>query len=255
MTACIAAVCEQGKAIVMVADRMVTFSLLGVTIESENKIHLLNKNHAVMIAGDGRRGRSLIKSLPSNESMSSVIETSVKNYRNAREKLFDDKNLIPIGYDRERFELYGKAQLPREVFDVIYMQMKNFDFELDILHAGFDGGVAKIVRVENPGVDRSSDGLAYDVIGAQGLIMLHMELNGYTVDCDLAKALFLAYCAKRQTAELNKGVGLQTDIKILTNDGERPIDTDLLLKALNSEYERIYKRPQPNLDSITELLR
>ena len=87
MTICLTLVCEEGKSLVAVADRMVSVEFLSLEFEQSNrKIDLLARNFAALTAGDALAHTDLIRQ--ANEEISGMSQPSVIAAASAVEECF-----------------------------------------------------------------------------------------------------------------------------------------------------------------------
>lgn len=115
MTIIVGAICNNGKQVVVVADRMLTQERLSVEFETEaRKIEEIAKSCVVMSAGDALVQHEVLQpaKVTINSSAISQIPQMVEKIKEAfvteRNKRFEEANLKPRGLTLEAF--YGGAQ-------------------------------------------------------------------------------------------------------------------------------------------------
>lgn len=144
MTTCVATLCDARSAIVMAADKMISFQ----SVESEpdiSKILPLHKNWRVMIAGNGIDVVFDIVDIASKKLSDSkspdVTEIEKAMLSAYQEKRIADAEAIvlkPIGWTEERFNREGRNVLGESEFQRRLQRINNHNYELEFIIAGFD---------------------------------------------------------------------------------------------------------------------
>lgn len=234
MTVCVAAICDNGKTIILVADRMIGVGY----IESEpeiNKLRELCKDWWVLFAGDDispvfdvidfskeaiREKKKKAKlsddvSPPVNMVMEAVTESYEKKRLGQAESLY----LKPIGWDIETFNVGGHSNLPD--FGEIKAKIADYYLPIELLVAGFSenvGYVLSLVGSEGSIVNRHDVPGFYSIgSGSMGAVyMLYYREMSYKKPA--REGLYYAMEAKL-FGEQASGVGERTDVYIATSDG------------------------------------
>jgi 20S proteasome alpha/beta subunit len=238
MTTCVAALCCEGKAIVLAADKMIGLGY----VESEpdiSKIKAIHKNWRVMIAGNGIEpafaiidaAKSKLAPIPA-PSLDVVITEMELAYQEKRLSDAAARYLRPIGWRLEDFKREGQDLLGDVAASGIRDAMHRFDYELSLLVAGFDeqdeGHVFSLTS-DNRGVALRHD-LGFHAVGSGEtnaiFIMTYRKVGPKMM---LREALYYTLEGKYY-GELASGVGLRTDILVL-----RPNENDILIHEDNVE--------------------
>jgi len=184
MTVCIAATCEQGRSIVLVADKLV--SLGYVEGESATKITAIHPLWYMMMAGDDVAPLFELADLCRAEltvnqrvSLESVMEVTQRNYELIRMRRAEAQYLKPIGWTIKRFNEEGGSALPD--FREIQSKLEAFDLSVEILVAGFDDQMLNPARIftmysSERGIPRRHDIPGFAAIGSGGIAAVWMML-------------------------------------------------------------------------------
>jgi len=237
MTTCVGVVCDEGKTIILAADKMIGFGY----IESEpdiSKIRYLHKNWRVLIAGNGLEpaftiidiARSTLAPIPA-PTLDVAMDALETAYQDKRTHDAEATFLKPIGWDQEQFRTRGVELLGDVAATQIRDSLDRFEYELDFLVAGFDDqniGCLFSVRSHNRGIATRHD-LGFYAIGCGEInarfIMAHRKVAPKMI---LREALFYALEGKYY-GELASGVGVRTDMVIMrAGKDDLPIHEDNL---------------------------
>lgn len=255
MTVCVAAICDNGKTLILVADKMIGIGF----IESEpdiNKLLVLDKDWWVLFAGnnispvfdivdyaklyisekkkkDGLREEA---SISLNLAMESIRESYDKKRREQAEILY----LKPIGWTMDAFNADGQKYLPD--FAEIKSRISDYSLDIELLIAGFSDGNAYIFSLT--GTDGAlinrHDIPGFYSIGSGGIGAIYML---YYRDMSYKKpareAVYYAMEAKL-FGEQASGVGEETDLYIATSDGKFiTLSEDTIEKKLVSVWNKL----------------
>ena len=224
MTLVQALICDNGKAIVLLGDRLVTMSLGDGAIEYEtesdsSKIYLF-QNNVIGFAGsliDIIRIKNKIK----NESCS--INDFIKNLISIINDLIkEDKEQVILQITQNTLEKFitdtqgDSGHIPNEIKNIVYSKLAEFKMDCGALAAGFDeNGKPHIYVINDYGVARDCSDLSNFSIGSgDAFSTILFDQECYKVSCSLSEGLYFAYRAKK-AAEAHVGVGKNTDIIIL----------------------------------------
>lgn len=261
MTLCMAAICKDGNKgplAVVAADRMVT---LGNFIEFEHtvpKMALFSPYSIAMIAGDTLMGTRLAQGV-ANEFVGSAPATTevasrlAQRFVEMRRGQLENQILRLRGLDLQMY--YGGHQsLNGQITMMLDSQMAQFNLGIELLVAGVDGDGAHIFSIENPGQpERQHDVIGYGAIGSGGIHALQAMIGfRRSPTTPLRETVFQVYASKRR-AEVAPGVGIDTDMAIISADGIKFLDETTLEKlkemylhhgqateaALNKELENL----------------
>lgn len=225
MTVCIAALCagDEERAIVA-ADRMVT---LGGFIEFEHAVSKMTPASPyaiVLVAGDALVGtriaadtaKGLAGSSPPLDDIARELGTQ---YEAARRSQLEEQLLIPRGLNLQSFYAAHNSLNP-QITAMLDNQMAQFNLAVELLVAGVDGSGAHVHTVHNPGgTERQHDTIGYAAIGSGTIHALQSMIGfGHCATADYHETVFRVYAAKRR-AEVAPGVGLDTDVAVISAGG------------------------------------
>jgi 20S proteasome alpha/beta subunit len=222
MTICIAAFCEGGKGLVLCGDKQ-----LGVGFTSANfpsgKFGQIYDQWSIGLSGtianaldvfdEAVRGRHKLSSFSSYE-VRSAIELA---YKRARLHQAEVKFLGNRGWTLNDFVDHGAAKLPPSTFANIDAQIATFDYNTDLIIAGWGNADAEwsVFTIANPGISTDHSKLGFWCIGS-GAVAAQMALfaRAYSPDFSIESAIYAVYEAKLH-AERASGVGNTTDILLI----------------------------------------
>jgi hypothetical protein len=259
MTICIAAVCAEGKNIVVAADRMFTIGPpLNVEFEPPiSKIEAMGASSCALGAGNSltvaeilRRTRSRYHN-QQNQRIETIANFVREEYSKFRDETIEQQLVKPsLGPDFEVFRARG-GTLPQylqphpNLYNQIYLQCNQHNLGVEIILAGIDDTGGHIYLVTHPGQMVPFDKIGYGVTGSGGThasIKLALELQH--PKSSLADTLLAVYAAK-SAAEVAPGVGHETEIFVISPTDLWPA-SDELLKALQAGLDEERKRPDTN---------
>ncbi len=232
MTCCVAAVCDNGKSIVLVADKLIGFQFVEAQPDIK-KIIQVHKNWWIMFAAedispvfeiadsikaDLRRKRNL--------KIEDLEEVAGRCYEEARIGRAVHKHLKRWGMNPLDFVKSGRKTLGTRVFNRLRRRIVKFDLRLELIVAGFDStGQAKLFRVDDDEPQRQ-DIPGFCAIGSGALAADYiMTYRGELyVETPLRKAIYYVLEGK-YFGESAQGVGTRTDVYIL-RDGMKPLALD-----------------------------
>jgi 20S proteasome alpha/beta subunit len=277
MTCCIAAVCDDGKNIVLVADKMIGIGF----IESEpdiNKLLQLHKNWWVLFAGDDispvfdivdyakRHIRDSLVKAKSNADEPIDLRLAMDAIRTGYEKkrLEEAESLYlkPIGWDVDSFNAGGQTNLPD--FGEIKARLADFSFNIELLVAGFSEGKGYVFALYGSGPEKGlikrHDVPGFYAIGSGGIGAVYMMYyRDMSSKMTLRETVYYAMEAKL-FGEQASGVGERTDMYVATADGKfiRIQDEETIEKVLVPIFDRLKPRwpsdkDKAALNSIPEL--
>ena len=193
MTCCIAALCDDGKNIVLVADKMIGIGF----IESEpniNKLLQLNKSWWVLFAGedispvfdivdDAKRHISDVltkcgKNPDDAADLPLVMDAIREGYEKKRMEDAETLYLKPIGWDIASFNAGGQTNLPD--FGEIKARISDYAFNIELLVAGFSEGKGYVFALYGAGAEK-------------GLIKRHDVPGFYAIGSGGTGAIYMMY--------------------------------------------------------------
>jgi 20S proteasome alpha/beta subunit len=252
MTICIGALCANGdgtpnSVVVAASDRMVT---LAGFVEFEHDVPKgmqISERIIGLMAGDALRGsqlqRNVRKTVPAGGiSVAQVANEVARVYVAERQEEVENSIFRPRGLTSQEFYQGGVMQrLLQPVAGHLDQSVASFDYGVELLLVGVDDEGGHIMRVSNPGGSVSDyEQIGYHAIGSGTLHALQAMIGfRHTGQRGLAGTLFNVYVAKKR-AEVAPGVGNETDMMIVSQDGVRKLDENDLkeLEDLRREAER-----------------
>lgn len=226
MTCCVASLCDNRKAIVLAADKMVGLGM----IESEPNIKKILRVHRdwwVMLAGndvspafdivDSVKRNLAHKSVASVEQASRVVSES---YKKKRAEIAEATHLVPLGWTLKQFNSRSSIGVISDATRTsIGNLVANYSLSVCLLVAGFDshgqGHVFSVDDDENRGDACRHDIPGYHAIGSGGYgatyMMAYRELSPVMPIREM-----LYYVAEgKYFGELASGVGTRTDLYVI----------------------------------------
>jgi 20S proteasome alpha/beta subunit len=261
MTVCIAAICSDGKSVVVCADRMFTFPGLSVEFETlERKIEQIGSRCIAMSAGNSANAMEVIDRVRRklggnpNPAVQELAEIFREEYATVRNKMAQEHVIMPmLGADFDRFRLHGvplATYLEKQpgAFQNITVMCSQQNLGADLLIAGIDSTGAHLFLVGHPGACGQLDKLGYAATGSGGIhATIRLSLGGQNRSRDLMETLAEVYSAKR-AAEVAPGVGEATDVAII--DSEIRFCSKPVMDELKFAHESVSAKPKLNLDSL-----
>ena len=261
MTQLIAALCEKGKAVVTVSDRMVSTTDMTLTFEpDESKARWLTDRSVVLTAGTLHEPDLLIEAREKargKERLTDIAEVLKRIYADVRRRRIEDEVLRPMaGIDSFNEYHVKQSGLHESVVIDMNERIRRYDLGLALLLAGIDErGEGHCILIENPGTWRSYDFLGYCTAGigdrhADNAFAWYQ----YTQSIPLRDALYIAFEAKTR-AEMAGGVGKATDAHIVSREHGIEVVDPAVIERLEVIYaERENRGQRRGFDaSITEL--
>ena len=162
MTICLALVCDGGKSLVAVADRMVSVESLSLQFEQgARKIERLGDSFAALTAGDALAQTDLLRDAgeavskldnPSVREVAAAVEECFIQHRNAlAEKLV----LRRVGLDYATFLEQQQNMLP-ELVSQLWATYQSVELGVELLVVGIDSSGAHLYQIADPGIAYAS---------------------------------------------------------------------------------------------------
>jgi 20S proteasome alpha/beta subunit len=258
MTICIAAICDQQKAIVVASDKMLTADFYDLQFEQPDpKFEALGESCVGLTAGDADAHIELFRAIRKNiadwksPEVEMIAEMVKDQFVYLRKKRAEAYVLQPRGITLNQF--YSGAFIrdnPNEWVLGVDREIRNFRYRVEILIAGVDISGAHIYSVEDPGVTYCFDGLGYATIGSGERHAFNSIVdNHYNINLGIKQTVYLIYEAKKR-AEHAPGVGQAVEIAIVTRNGITQLD-----ESQKSQLEKIYiQKTAPKLKDIDDAI-
>jgi len=225
LTICIAAICDNSKAIVAASDRMMTANYPAIEFEHNTpKIDKISENCVALTAGNAlahieliRTTQSIIKKIK-KPPIADIKEKIKDAYAKQRTKRATEFFLKPRGIDSTNEFWQNSRTLPLDIVGMIDKQMTTLKLGLELIITGVDDE-AHIYGIRNPGLSECYDTLGYYAIGSgETHVLSFLILNEYTPDLNIEEAKKLVFEAKK-LAQVAPGVGKNTDMVIIKKTG------------------------------------
>ena len=208
---------------VVAADRMVT---LGGFIEFEHAVPKMASaagRAVVMVAGDTLTGTRLAHevsdSLTGAPTVLDIAQRLAERYEATRLHHIEQHILAARGLTLASFYDMQGTLNPQLTF-AIDQAMMQFNLGVELLLAGVDDSGAHAYSIHNPGKpEYLHDVIGYAAVGS-GAIHAHQSLIGFghSANAEYHETVFRVYASKRR-AEVAPGVGLDTDMAIVSKSG------------------------------------
>lgn len=256
MTICIAAIGKDDKGneiVVFATDHMVSNPQIGSFEKTIDKFKKINRNTVAMLSGDPLIFEDLIQECRqkkcSFDEMAKLIETNMNTLKDAiiQKQILD---IFKINYDYIKDILKGTVN--NAYIDNVLRTISKFNLGTLILLIGFKEGEAQISEISENRLVSLRD-IEFGAIGTGAVQALNTLLfQRHSKNDPLTVTLYNVYKAKRN-AEVAIGVGKETDILILKNEGIMEIP-DEKIKILSDIYEDELKFGKTN-EKLNEVVK
>lgn len=238
MTIVLVSIADNGKSIVMAADRMLTIQDMTYQYEHDSAKWTQLGDYAIGYAGITVFANDIISNkYHTNKPIKELVKEIANYYKEYRLAIFNTVLLESIGLNIKVFNS-NPQKFPPFLQERIYGELSNFKLGIELIICGFDQESAKIYEIGEYGLYSTAHAIGYAAIGiGQTHVMNHYIVNGYRFDRSLNEAIYFAFQAKK-CAEIASGVGKQTDICIFQKGQSLRFfdDDDDLMKELNDIY-------------------
>ncbi|MCL5091035.1 MAG: hypothetical protein M1514_03435 [Patescibacteria group bacterium] len=228
MTICIAAMAENGKKIVLAADRMITANFpIPTEFETDDvpKIYRVGSSAIAMSAGNAlsayeviERARAQVNSQQISK-VEQITEVIRRTYQDYRRQLIIERVLEPRGLNLDSY--YNSQQkLVLGVVQEVESQLTGFNLGVELIVAGCrDGDECHIFTITHPGVTFLHDALGHVSIGSGAPHVMYFFIgSSYKKNLPVAEVEQIVREAKKKS-EVAPGVGRQTELIIIPEDG------------------------------------
>jgi len=263
MTVCISTIAAKSQAIVMVADKALTYRDGGgrsPAMQFDTGIRKIlpigNSGWYVLIAGDAsfagdviEQAKSELDRSPSLRSVRVMMSCMKTAYQRCRESAVTDNILSPNLLNKRL--LVARPQsllpLPSSHYEDVIEDVQGFDAGTSLLVCGFDDErkpKPHIFSVLDPGIYENHDLAGVHAIGiGQDTAMARLLQMETDKRDDLSKALYEAFDAKA-SAEIIQGVGLDWDAEILlAGKGKSVRVPNSIMNLVGSVYDAFPQSP------------
>jgi 20S proteasome alpha/beta subunit len=263
MTVCIGAICEDGKAAVVAADKMVTFGppmMLQTEPSVLKKIVSLTPECVILFSGSMPDGEDVIaRARPgiaaTKQPVSNIAEKVRGAYADFKKARVEETILRPLlGADFAQFQaLVGQSSSSQILQQLVGMIMQH-NLQLEALIAGTDDSGAHIFVIGHPGILQPVDTTGFAAIGSGGLhAMIALSLGPHSKTASLVETIHSVYEAKK-AAEVAPGVGTMTDMAIIKGSSVCVADKPLFeaLEGIRKERPSLSKNDRERLQGACD---
>jgi 20S proteasome alpha/beta subunit len=268
MTTCVAAICDDGNAIVLVADKMIGMGYVESELEI-TKMRPLCPDWWILFAGDdigpvfdiiNYAKTRLGTSAPA--SIGDVQEAVKAAFSQKRLENAETLYLNPIGWEITRFNAEGDKLLPN--YMELQSKIESYSMEIELLVAGFDGGKGCVFSLygygENRGLPQRADIPGFSSVGSGSTVamfmMFYRDLGPKT---SIREAVYYALEGKYY-GEQASGVGESTDLfvaragkELIQFNDEDTIEHKLIPICYALSPNVMRKRDRATLNELNEL--
>lgn len=238
MTICIAANCANGQAVVVASDRMLSAPFLTLEFDHPDaKIDEVSRTCVALSAGDALASHDVLMDGAGfagqlqNPMISNFADQLRQKFIEARRRRASEQVLEPRGLSFGEFYQGGAiTRLPPDLAMLLDSHIQQLQLDVSLILAGVDQTGAHIYSLDDPGVCACYDRIGYHAIGSgHRHALLTLVALGHHRTIDVNHGVFNVYCAKR-AAEAAPGVGMATEIRVITGAGIQPLDRGFLDK-------------------------
>jgi 20S proteasome alpha/beta subunit len=248
VTQIIGALCDKGRAVVGVSDRMIS-GLFMAYEPPMMKVRQLTHKAVVLTAGNPATIPEVVDRVAAyvdtNEVkvVAKMVRALGDSFQQARKRHIE-ANVLAKHAGVTGFDMWHERQQKMDPRLVAWVngQVSDFGLGLTLLVLGIDpSGWAHIHRINDAVVDD-----CYDMQGycCEGVGTMHATTtfvrHGYHPDMSITDALYIAFEAKKM-AELAPGVGKATDVLLIDKHGTKRLTSDCV-KELERRYDKRMKR-------------
>ena len=263
MTLVQASIANNGKSVIMVADRLLTSSF-GEDFpdyESEGntpKISLWG-NIGIGFSGSALYADMATSEVPSSLTDFDKVVKKISNFvKGQRDAIINNEVIRITGITSKEFFLTSGV-VPEPVREYVYGWLNQFRFPFQCIIAGFDkDNNAKIYYITDDGSIISATNFGVGSIGSGSpFSQIYFDQCNYDISMPEIGCLFFAYKAKRW-AEAPTGVGLKTDILILREDNTQVTilnEDELMSKIINVHNKEKEKTSKIRASILNQLIK
>jgi 20S proteasome alpha/beta subunit len=259
MTVGIGVLCENGKSVVVAADKMVTFGApMNLITEPPalKKITQLNARCALIFSGSVPDGEEIVAAAlqqAGNMGKSSIekIAGIVKSaYVSLKKKRVEETILEPmLSADFGKFQTLVAQSPSSQILQQIVAMVMQHNMQLELIVAGTDDTGAHLFIASHPGQVAPADTMGFAAIGSGGLhAAIRVSLAQHTKAASLADGVYGVYEAKK-AAEVAPGVGKLTDMAVIRDGKIRFADSQLfaMLESVRKERPTLTEEERKSL--------
>ena len=268
MTVCIGAICDGGKAVVVAADRMMTYGP-PMNLQAEGavrKIIQLTESAVLLFSGSVPDAEALANGTNAalkhgNFTITQIADLAAKVYQDIKRKKIEDTILRPLlGLEFAQFQQLISQSASSQVLGQVLGMISQHNLGLDAILASIDDDTGNLAIITHPGMAMPMNTVGTAAIGSGGMhASVRLSLGRQISSLSIPETLFNVYEAKR-ASEVAPGVGKVTDIAVLKDKTitfvadsvidllgtivkERPSLSEEDLKKLREAYEETANDP------------
>jgi len=243
---------------VAAADRMVTWGLTEFEHE-EPKLNSVTDRAVILASGDALRAAKVIRGvkaeLPAGVSVEKLSELTTEQYCKQRDQQVELEQFRSRGLTREKFYRGESQPLQAQHFFGIDQFVLTYNWNVELLVVGLDEDGSHLFSVGHPaGTMHDWSPIGFHAIGTGGVQAIQSMIGfSHSSRRTLAETVFAVYASKKR-AEAAPGVGKDTDLAIISQNGVRRL-TQIELAELEKAFQN-YVKPvsKETLDQVSDLL-
>ncbi len=233
MTCCVAALCGDGKALVLVADKMIGVGFVEAAPEIK-KLQRIHRDWWVLFAGDDiapvfdvidyakQQLEEDGRSKDSPVSLQEVKKAVALAFEKKRRELAAAAYLTPIGWDLASFNAEGQRL---QDFGQIQANFRDYELPIDMIVAGFDEKAeGRIFTIHGSGQNKGTaircDVPGFAAIGSGGIGALYMMYYRSLSPKLPVRVALLAAVEAKYFGEQAGSVSESTDVYIVEPEGK-----------------------------------
>ena len=250
MTVGIGVICENGKAAIVVADRMATYSDLGIQFDGDITKYAEVSNRSIVVSSGTFSDISYVikhlRNSPGDPLATIPISQIADRGQSAREALRAEQIEVvylrrPLGLGMAEFQKAASSVSISQILNNTFDRINQFRLALQLLVVGTDSDGAHLYVIDESARPANFDGPGFAAIGSGfSHATVSLARRSHLKSCKLPQAVYNAYEAKR-ASELAIGVGRATNMAVLQQD--KP--THFLKDRDIEKLVRIYQATKP----------
>ena len=225
MTVCVGAICENGTAAVVAADKMVTFGppmMLQTEPPTLKKIVKITNESVFLFSGSVPDSEEILSTVFSKlgkgqrQPVAKIAETVKVAYADLKRKRVEETILKPIlGADFPQFQALAAQSAASQILQQVVGMIAQHNLNAEALIAGVDDSGSHLFMVGHPGLLIQVETTGYAAIGTGGLhAAVRLSLAQHTKLAPLVDTIYNVYEAKK-SADVAPGVGKLTDLAVI----------------------------------------
>jgi len=252
MTLVQASIADNGKSVILCADRLLT-STLGIDLPSyefeakEPKI-IYRGNVGLGFAGSSFYADKCISQIRDETDFEKIVETVSIFMITERKKVLDKYIEKVTGVNSQDFFTKSDLAIPPEVREGVYYTMKEFNMDCNSIIAGFDEhNKARIVFVDHDGEKYDTTSFHTFSIGSgSSFSKIYFDQLSYSPSMSTKEAMLFAFEAKKW-AQAHTGVGQRDDMILFKMEKNNEIsviesnDDSQFMERMHKIYEKEIK--------------